>query len=109
MIDCKAALRLNPMFAKAYNRLSKCHIALGDLDKASITLQKSMELEPNNLINKKDHKYLSDLKITESLVEKAIAEEKFDKAVTNLTYLLEECKHSIRHICLKIECLLKSF
>jgi len=48
MIDCKAALRLNPMFAKAYNRLSKCHIAFGDLDKASMTLQRSMELEPNN-------------------------------------------------------------
>jgi hypothetical protein len=36
------------MFAKAYNRLSKCHIAFGDLDKASMTLQRSMELEPNN-------------------------------------------------------------
>ena len=29
--DCKAALRVNPKFAKAYNRLSKCYIALGDL------------------------------------------------------------------------------
>ena len=31
MNDCKKALNVNPSFAKAYNRMSKCHIALGDL------------------------------------------------------------------------------
>jgi tetratricopeptide (TPR) repeat protein len=29
--DCQLALNQNPNFAKAYNRLSKCFIALGDL------------------------------------------------------------------------------
>jgi len=38
MRDCKIALDLNDKFAKAYNRLSKCHIALGDLAQASINL-----------------------------------------------------------------------
>lgn len=35
--------------------------------------------------------------------------EQYEKAVTNLTELLKECRSSITHICLKIECLLKAF
>jgi tetratricopeptide (TPR) repeat protein len=54
MRDCQRALDINPNFAKAYNRLSKCQIALGNLVEASISLQKSIELEPTNAINKKD-------------------------------------------------------
>jgi hypothetical protein len=48
-------------------------------------------LEPGNPVNKKDQKFLADLKITESLVKKAIADENFDKAVTSLSNLLESC------------------
>ena len=36
--DCQRALSINPNFAKAFNRLSKCHIGLGDLVEASISL-----------------------------------------------------------------------
>lgn len=36
--DCKAALRIDEKFSKAYNRLSKCNIALGELAEASINL-----------------------------------------------------------------------
>ena len=42
-------------------------------------------------------------------MHKAIHEELYEKAVTNLTTLLEDCVESIYHICLKIECLCKSF
>jgi len=109
MNDCKMALEVNPSFAKAYNRMSKCHIALGDLVQASIILQKSIDLEPDNAVNKKDQKALGDLKIIQSLVDKAIAEERYDKAVTNLSSILKECAQSIKHICLKIECLMKDY
>ena len=85
MYDCQRALQVNDRFAKAYNRMSKCYIALGNLTQASISLQKSFELEPENPVNKKDHKHLNDLKIIESLVNKAIESESFEKAVTNLT------------------------
>ena len=109
MNDCKKALDINPKFAKAYNRMSKCHIALGDLKAASIILQRSIELEPDNAVNKKDQKALNDLKIIQSLIDKAITEEKYDKAVTNLNAILQECTQSIQHICLKIECLMKDY
>jgi len=52
--------------------LSKCHIALGDLVAAAIALQKSIELDPANGVNKKDQKHLADLKITDHLVIKNI-------------------------------------
>ena len=68
-----------------------------------------MELEPNNPTNKKDMKELNDIKITESLISKAIENDQFDKAVTNLNALLKYCSQSIKHICLKIECMLKAF
>ena len=107
--DCQMALDINPKFAKAYNRLSKCHIAFGNLYDASIALQKSIELDPTNATNKNDQKHLADLKIVDSLVKKAIAEEMYEKAVTNLNALLLDCSMSIDRICLKIECLCKSF
>lgn len=56
-----------------------------------MTLQKSIELEPGNAVNKKDQKHLSDLHIIETLAMKAISEEKFEKASTNLTQLMEDC------------------
>ena len=74
MNDCRAALRINDKFTKAYNRMSKCQIALGDLTNATISLQKSIDLEPNNPVNKKDQKHLQDLKIMEKLVNNAIAD-----------------------------------
>jgi len=49
------------------------------------------------------------LKITESLVKKAVAAENFDKAVTSLSNLLEFCTQSVDHHCLKIECMLKAY
>lgn len=85
MNDCQRAISVNEKFAKAYNRLSKCYIAIGDLTQASIALAKSMELEPGNDVNRKDQKHLDSLKITESLVNKALREELFEKAVTNLS------------------------
>ena len=85
MNDCQRAISVNEKFAKAYNRLSKCYIAIGDLTQASIALAKSMELEPGNDVNRKDKKHLDSLKITESLVNKALREELFEKAVTNLS------------------------
>jgi tetratricopeptide (TPR) repeat protein len=109
MGDCQRALQANPQFAKAYNRMSKCHIALGDLAQASISLQKAIELEPGNQANRKDQKALGDLKIIDSLVQKAVKEENYDKAVTNLSQLIGDCKHAVGLVALKIECLMRAF
>lgn len=49
------------------------------------------------------------MKITESLIQRAVSEEQYEKAVTNITHLLEDCTQSVNLICLKIECLMKGF
>lgn len=100
---------MNEKFAKAYNRLSKCYVALGQLADAASSLAKSCELEPTNAVNKKDMRALNDLKITEKLAHKAISEGNFDRAVTGLTQLLEFCYSSVDLTCLKIESQLKAF
>jgi len=107
--DCKAALRINPANVKAYHKLSKADIGLGELADASMNLSKALEFEPDNETNKKELKLLNDLRITEKVIYKNVEEKKFDKAVINLDELLKKCKHSINHICLKVECLLKSY
>lgn len=109
MRDCKMALQQDPNFCKAYNRMSKCHIALGELYEAAVALQKSVSMDPQNPVNKKDQKALSDIKITESLIKKAIDAEQYDKAVISLNNILEHCTQSVHHHCLKIECMLKAY
>lgn len=52
---------------------------------------------------------LNDLKITEKLARKAMSEDRFDRAVTGLSQLLEFCYCSVDLNCLKIECLLKAY
>jgi tetratricopeptide (TPR) repeat protein len=47
-LDCEKALRMNEKFGKAYNRLSKCQLARGDISEAKKTLEKAIELEPSN-------------------------------------------------------------
>lgn len=109
MQDCQRALQVNEKFAKGYNRLSKCYVALGQLNDAATALAKSCELEPSNAVNKKDQKALNDLKITEKLAHKAFSEGNFDRAVTGLSQLIENCYASVDLICLKIEALLKAY
>jgi DnaJ family protein C protein 7 len=74
MNDCRRAIQVNEKFAKAYNRMAKCHVVMGDLQSAAMALAKSNELEPNNAVNKKDQKALNDLKINEKLVHKNIGD-----------------------------------
>ena len=52
---------------------------------------------------------MADLKIVDTLVNKAIEEQKWEKACTNLNSLLKDCSMSIDRICLKMECLCRSF
>lgn len=68
-----------------------------------------MSLDKDNVVSKKDQKALGDLKIVDTLVRRNVEAGTYEKAVTNLTALLEQCPMSIDRICLKIECLCRSF
>ena len=109
MKDALEAIKRDPRFTKAYVRLSECYMVNGDLHQAMMALSKANELEPKSEANKKMGKLLHDLRIKETLINKAYEEEQFEKAVTNLTAFLVDCKVSVHYTCLKFECLLKAY
>jgi|NOAtaT_6_FD_contig_61_2451787_length_920_multi_1_in_0_out_0_2 DnaJ family protein C protein 7 len=56
--ECENALRVNPNFARAYQRLFKCFLSTGDFNNAKNALQKSQEIDPADANNAKDAKTL---------------------------------------------------
>jgi len=52
--DCKAAIRMNPDFARTYKRLFKAQLALGNIDPAKEALERAVALDPNDATNKRD-------------------------------------------------------
>lgn len=46
--DAKKSCALNPNYAKAYNRLGKAHLALGEPEEAATAFTKALELDPKD-------------------------------------------------------------
>jgi tetratricopeptide (TPR) repeat protein len=44
--DCEAALKVNAHFARAYQRLCKCLMSLGDFQRAKENIDKAREIDP---------------------------------------------------------------
>jgi tetratricopeptide (TPR) repeat protein len=70
MEDCDMAIRLDPNFAKSYKRLFKSHLALGHIKDARQALNRAMEKEPNDQLNKIDSKLMEDAEYNERMIEK---------------------------------------
>lgn len=47
--DAKMSCELNPMYSKAFNRLGKAHLALGEPEEAKFAFERALQLEPNDL------------------------------------------------------------
>ena len=47
--DAKQSSKLNPSYSKAYNRLGKAHLALGEPEEAVVAFEKALELEPKDV------------------------------------------------------------
>lgn len=47
--DAKQSCKLNPSYSKAYNRLGKAHLALGEPEEAVVAFEKALELEPKDV------------------------------------------------------------
>jgi tetratricopeptide (TPR) repeat protein len=59
--DSEAAVRVNPQFARAYQRLYKCRLSLGDLQAAKEALERAKELDPADQSIQKDAKTLENV------------------------------------------------
>jgi len=109
--DCKAAIRINPEFARVYKRLFKAQLALGNIDPAKEALELAVKLDPNDATNKRDQDALSTVVHQQSMIDKFNSEADQDhiRAVGYCDSILTNCPASVFHICLKCEQLLKAY
>lgn len=109
--DCKAAIRINPDFARVYKRLFKAHLALGNIQDAKEAFDQAVTLDPNDATNKKDKESLDTVIHQQSMIEKfnSEADQDYQRAVGYCDSILNNCPASVFHICLKCENLLKAY
>ncbi len=48
--DAKKSIELNPAYSKAYHRLGRAHLALGEPEEAVAVFEKALELEPKDAV-----------------------------------------------------------
>lgn len=70
--ECENALKINPKFARAYQRLFKCHLSIGDFNNAKLALIKSQEIDPADANNVKDAKTLESVLNQERVVARHV-------------------------------------
>lgn len=68
--DCKAAIRINPDFARVYKRFFKAHLALGNINDAKEALDRAVELDPNDKTNKQDKESMDTVIHQQSMIDK---------------------------------------
>ena len=109
--DCKAAIRINPAFARVYKRLFKAQLALGNIQPAKEALEQAVALDPTDATNRKDQSALDTVIHQQSMIEKFNSNEDQDhqRAVGYCDSILANCPASVFHICLKCEQLLKAY
>ncbi|KAL0269839.1 UNVERIFIED_CONTAM: hypothetical protein PYX00_007438 [Menopon gallinae] len=64
--DCKAALKIEPTYSKAYGRLGLAYSSLGMFKEAKASYEKALELEPGN------QTYVNNLELNEENLKKSM-------------------------------------
>lgn len=70
--ESENALKINPKFARAYQRLFKCYLSIGDFNNAKLALLKSQEIDPADANNAKDAKTLESVLTQERVVARHV-------------------------------------
>ena len=104
LLDCENALYLNDKFAKAHIRAQQCYLVVGEIEKARQAAIKSVELGDSSTASKIP--FMEELLKYESYAFKAKEKMEWREALYYLSKILEYATDSIRHLSLKIECLI---
>jgi len=81
--DCRTALRIDPQFAKGYQRAGKCFLSLGDFSEAKRQLKEAEKLEPHNKTLQQELESVRQAEYFLSAAQTAFAEKEPRRAVTN--------------------------
>ncbi len=79
--DSELALQVNPAFARAYQRLFKCYLSMGDLQAAKLNLDKAKEIDPVDASIVKDFKSLEQVQNQERVVARHLEKGDFETAL----------------------------
>ena len=101
--DCEEALKVNPLFARAFSRLFKCYLSLGQLQTAKEQLDKAKELDPADQNIQKDVKTLENVQNFERVVSRHLEKGDYDTALNYIDQILQECVSSESHSFQKLE------
>jgi tetratricopeptide (TPR) repeat protein len=95
---------LNDKFAKAHIRAQQCYLVVGEIEKARQAAIKCVELGDSSTASKIP--FMEELLKYESYAFKAKEKMEWREALYYLSKILEYATDSIRHLSLKIECLI---
>ncbi|KAG8231912.1 hypothetical protein J437_LFUL011381 [Ladona fulva] len=103
--DARKSVALDPGFIKAYIRLAKCSIALGDCSYADQTLAQANQLEPNNPAIAAEVNNLATVRHFVEDASKAYEKKEYRKVVYCMDKALEIAVACRRFKLMKAECL----
>lgn len=86
--DCKRALSLNPGFARAFKRMFRIYLSVGNLEKAKEVLNKAMQVDPDDKTNANDLKLLESVQNQERVVQRSVENKDFNTAVSYINQVL---------------------
>lgn len=104
LVDCEQALYLSPKFAKAHMRAFQCYLAIGDLQRAKQAAVLAVELGDQATAPKVP--FIEELIKYEGFALKAKVKQDWREAIFYLGKILEFATDSIKHVALKIDCMI---
>ena len=111
MEDCQAGIRINADFPRIYQRQYKAYLALGKVTEAKESLDRFVQLDPNNANNTKDKDLVNTVIHQLEMLQRFTADESdtdYERAVVYCSNILTNCPASPEHCALKCEYLLRS-
>lgn len=103
--DARKAVTLDTQMVKAYVRIAKCGIALGDLTTAEQALNKIKELDTSNTLTANEVRSLELMKQYENDANNAYDKKDFRKVVYCMDRVLDQAPSCARYKVRKAECL----
>lgn len=103
--DARSAVRIDPKFEKAYARIAKCCLLLGDLIGTEQAIKKIEEIDPKNTTVKSEQQSLQQLRQYEKTALTNYESKSYRNVVYYLDNALKIAPACIRYRVMKAECL----
>ena len=104
--DCESALQINGTFSKAFNKLAKSYLAMGQLDRATENFEKAADAAPSDEDLLKTRKACKKVVEFEPKYKEAMEKKNYTEAIALLIFILKYSVHCKRFWMDYIYCLI---